>query len=71
MKYFMTIIATLFLSFGFIACGDKEEDTACDTAVDSGVEDAGEAQDTGDTADTGDTQDSGEASDTGAADTGN
>ena len=60
MKYFMTFIAALALGFGFVACDDKEEDTAADTAVDAGAEDAGEAGDAGEAQGSGDAGDAGE-----------
>ena len=54
------MITMSLLSFGLLtACGDKEEDTAADTAVDAGAEDAGDA---------GEAQDSGEAGDAGEED---
>ena len=59
MKYFMTFITAIVLGLGFVACDDKEEDTAADTAVDAGAEDAGDA---------GEAQDSGEAGDAGEED---
>jgi len=63
MKYFMTFITAIVLGLGFVACDDKEEDTAADTAVDAGAEDAGEAQDSGAAGETGE---AGQGGDSGA-----
>lgn len=46
MKYFMTMIAAFVLCLGFIACGDKDSDTA--ESQDSGVDVQDSGTDAGD-----------------------